>query len=205
MSGFRETRRFLAGTSARIRNPESALRDAGEDQIFRNTHRMRAGRDIDGRPFKASRRVERSGGQTLFDRGALAASQNVDASNTKLDYYSTDKRARAHWDGALIVPKKASFLTIPLRARGGMFGGEDLSVRQNRAGDRARHYKNTFFKWRGGRLFLFQKIGEKKVRALFMLVRSIKLPQRKWMGYGGDDLARLRERLRAHVFGERRR
>jgi hypothetical protein len=198
--GFRRSAR-------KMRSAKSALAFLGEEEILRNSRRLRSGVDVDGVPFKPSRRAGESGGQTLSQTGALGASMNYAAADKQLDLYSTDKRARVHYEGLEVRPKKGMFLTIPLRAGAGMFGGAmfGLDVKANRLGDRAGHYSksSTFFAWRGGKLFLFQKTSSKTIRALFLLVRSVQMPARRWFGFSKDDLELATKVLGDHVTGHK--
>lgn len=204
IDGLDRAREFLAGASRRMRNPEAALRLIGEAMLVSTQRRMRAGLDVDGKPFVRSRRAESGGGQTLWDRGALVSSVNYSVRPDGLVLFSSDKRAAVHYDGRTITPKRASFLTIPLRARGGMYAGRVVAT-GNRRGDRARHYQNTFFLRRGGRLFLMQRLpgeGRGRIRALFLLLRSVRLPRRKWLGFTRGDLEMVSQRLGRSIMGD---
>lgn len=203
IEGVPQAKASLFGSAARMRRPERALRFIGEEMLTRNARTLAAGLDVDGARLKPSRRAERSGGQTMFDTGALAASENYGVNGGNLDLFSTHPSAGVHWRGDTIRPKRAQFLTIPLRAAGGMFAG-GVDVRANRRGDRASHYAkaSTFFAWRNGRLFLFQKTGKNRLRALFLLVKSVRMPKRKWMGFGARDVEMVREVLARHVLSE---
>ncbi len=203
LDGGGDAGKFLGGVAARMRDPRRGLKFIGEEMLLRTHKRMRAGIDVDGRAFARSRRAEQSGGQTLFDRGALAASVNYEANATTLDLFSSDKRARVHQEGLEIRPKKAKFLTIPLRARGGLFSGPALDTQANRTGARASHFKNTFFLRRGRFLLLMQKTGDKTLRALFLLVRSIREKKREWLGYSPADQEMAGEVLGRHIEGDK--
>lgn len=202
MAGLAPTSAFVAGAAQRMANPGPALRFIGEQQLTRNTRRLAAGVDVDGRTFKRSRR----GGKTLWQTGALAASMNYQVGAKHLDYFSTDKRARVHYEGLEIRPKAGKkFLTIPLRAEGGMFAGAGVSANANRLGDRAGHYarKSTFFAWRNSKLFLFQKTGKGTIRALFLLVRKVQMVRRKWMGFSAEDVELANQVLAKHATGSK--
>src|SRR5688500_15215022 len=105
LEGKNEAQAELRGVMGRMRDTSPALRFVGEETILTNTRRLRAGMDVDGKPMKKSRRAERSGGQTLFDRGQLVASQNTEVSKNVLEYFSTDPRARVHYEGGTIRPR----------------------------------------------------------------------------------------------------
>jgi len=198
LAGARDTLAAIKGMTERAANPTRAFKFIGEAELTRNAHNIAAGRDTDGKPFKQSRRAAAGGGQTMLNRGEMASSINYVASADSLDFDSSSRAAAVHYDGLEI--KGRPWLTIPLRAKGGVFAGVTLDISKNRTGARARHFKNTFFARRGGKLFLFQKVGAHQVRALFILVRSVKMPVRKWMGV---DLNRAAEVLGRHVVGER--
>lgn len=204
IDGVSEARGFLRTAADRMRRPERELKLAGEEMLARTQRRMRAGLDVEGKPFVRSKRSERAGGQTLWDRGALAASASYATTRDVLELFSSDKRALVHYEGATITPKRAKFLTIPLRARGGMFAG-GVVAQDNRRGDRARHYKGTFFLRRGGRLFLMQRLpgeGRGRIRALFILLKKVQLPARRWLGFGRADVEMVAERLGRSVTGD---
>ena len=84
------------------------------------------------------------------------------------------------------------YLTIPLRARGGDNGRADraLTIVKNRTGRRARHYsaKSTFVRrTASGKLIIFQKEPSGAIRALFLLLKRVRYPKNKWLGYSADD------------------
>jgi hypothetical protein len=83
-----------------------------------------------------------------------------------------------------------------------MFGQSDTDTKGNRTGARARDFAKTFFLRRGERLFLMQKTGNGTVRALFLLVRSIRMPKREWMGFSNDDMEMAAEQLGRRITGE---
>jgi len=237
-SGVEEVKEYVAGAAKRLRGQSgrwvsrgAVLKNLGEEMLLRNQRRMRAGVDIDGKPFKTSGRSAQSGGQTLFNTGALAASINYDTPGSSLELFSSDKRARVHWEGLEITPKAGhKFLTIPLRGRGGLFdsiagGAAPLA---NRTGALAGHYSksSTFFLRRGSTLLLMQRVakvtgdggvsyrGHKRgkgstpagskytLRALFLLVTKVKIPQRKFFGFGNADVDMVADRLGGWVAGE---
>jgi phage gpG-like protein len=224
IDGVAEAKRFLGGAVERARNPRLPLKFIGEEMLFRTQKRMRAGVDINGRPFKKSARAEQAGGQTLFDRGALAGSANYQVTDTALDVFSTDKRARVHEDGLTILPKHGKFLTIPIRATGGLFGmAGGSAANANRAGYQARDYPkgSTFFLRRGSALFLMQRVGkvtsdeggvryrgmkrsssQGALRALFILVKKVEMVQREWLGFGADDATMATEEIGRYLSGD---
>ena len=181
------------GLAARdTRKPRALI---GEEMLLRTAERFARGIGPDGKPWKRSRRADRSGGQTLNDSGVLASRTAYDVKGTDdLDLFSWDKRARVHQLGLPITPTDGhEFLTIPLRARGGSYEAPERAVapRKGRDGRRARDYgaRSTFIARVRGRLFIFQKLGDGAVRALFLLVRSVVMPARPFLGFSDDDLA----------------
>ena len=210
LEGLGDVRLSLRNLLARSRDPRPALRYVGEEMLLRTENRLRRGVDVNGKPFKRSRRAERVGGQTLWDTGAMAGSVSYDVSAGKdLDLFSSDKRARIHYDGGTIVPKNSQYLTIPLRAKGGEYAGafRGLARKSNRLGARARDYKGTFFIRRNGKLFLAQRVpggeGKGALRFLFILLKRVTMPRREWLGFGPMDLQMAVERLGRHVTGEK--
>jgi hypothetical protein len=202
--GTAEVKRWLGLARDQARDPRPALKDSAEEMLARTQRRMRAGVDVHGRPFTRSRGGAGRGGQTLWDRGVLAASAQYSVTRDAFDLFSSDKRARVLQEGETITPKNSQFLTIPIRARGGMFGQRDVAAIGNRTGTRARHYKNTFFLRRGERLLLMQKTPGGALRALFLLVRSVKLPRREWLGFNSADLDMVAGKLGSHISGDKR-
>jgi hypothetical protein len=208
MSGVEDARGFIAGAASRMRDTRASRKFIGEEMLFRTQRRMRAGIDIDGKPFVPSRRASKFGGQTLWDRGRLAASVNYDTPGNDLELFSTDKRARVHWEGLEIFPKAGhKFLAIPLRAPGGLFAGAfgGVDVKANRTGRATGHYyrDSTFIKRIGRLTYIFQKVDKKRIRALFLLVRSVKEKQRKFFGFGASDLDMAANKLGADIVGEK--
>lgn len=216
LSGVDEVRRFMDGAVAAGKDTRRVRKVIGEEMLHRNHTRLAAGLDVDGKPMPRSRRVQRNGGQTLFDRGALAASVNYALTGEDLDLFSTDKRAGVHYRGDTILPKKGQFLAIPLRARGGLFQLEKAPpALANRTGARPRHYaaSATFFKRFGGKLFLVMRHGGTKgkkgdgqgkgrLTLLFLMVRKAKMIERRWMGYSKDDVAWAAEQYASAIFGK---
>jgi phage gpG-like protein len=168
-------------------------RSIGEEMLHRTAERMRRGVDPDGNAWKRSRRAERDGGQTLVHTGTLASRNAYDTPGADLQLYSWDKRSRVHQLGLKIEPKHGEYLTIPLRATGGLAEEPSRPVRANkgRDGRLSRHYArgSTFIARRNGKLFIFQHVGEHQVRALYLLVRSAQMVARPYLGFGDDDLA----------------
>jgi hypothetical protein len=204
-SGEREARAMFTDAKARMKNTLVMRKRFGEEMLVRNRRRLSSGVDIDNEAFKPSRRAAMFGGTTMFDSAALARSIHYDTPANDLDLFSTNKAARVHWLGLTIRPVHGSFLTIPLRARGGLFASAAVDVVANRTGRRASHYAaaSTFIKRFGNHAFIMQKVGAHSLRALFILLSEVKMPQRRWFGFGGDDLTLAAERLGDYVVGEK--
>jgi len=196
--GLREAQDAIRrlGLSAKDTRKPRAL--VGEEMLRRTEQRFARETGPDGKPWKKSRRTSREGGQTLSDTGTLRSRNAYDIRGDDLDLYSWDKRARVHQLGLTIKPKDGhEFLTIPLRAPGDDF--EDVTKRgrhrKGRDGRKAQHYGKdaegrgeTWVARVRGKLFIFQSTGH-GVRALFLLVRSVTLPARPFLGFNDDDLA----------------
>jgi len=88
--------------------------------------------------------------------------------------------ADIHETGGVIRPKRAKWLTIPLR------DALTKSGSQLRGGAlRARDFKNTFFmRTKNGNLLLMQRKTKKKNIALFVLKKSVTIPARHYMTKG---------------------
>jgi phage gpG-like protein len=170
----------------------------GEEMLRRTEERFAREVGPDGKPWKRSRRAEREGGKTLSNSGTLKSRVAYDVRGDDLDLYSWDKRARVHQLGLTIEPTEGhQYLTIPLRAKGGNFAGPQtpLITRKGRDGRKAAHYRaategigRTWVARVRGKLYIFQATGDHAVRALFLLVRSVKMEERPFLGFSQDDL-----------------
>lgn len=109
--------------------------------------------------------------------GALKRSFGATSSGDKLSdlqwlVFTTSPYAITHEDGAEIKPTEKRYLTVPLNA---------AMTKTGRKRGQARSFENTFVqKAKSGKLFIFQRYGKggKKIRPLFMLVDSVKIPPR---------------------------
>lgn len=199
--GVAEVKRFLGLAAQNARDPRPALKDAGEDMLGRHQLRLRRGVDVHGKPFKRSAGADRRSGQTLWATGKLASSVHYSVSKTAFDLFSSDPRARVHHEGLPVRPKNGKrFLTIPL-------DGATQGAVANRNGARARQFKNTFFLRFGAHLFLMQRVGKGKdkgsLRALFLLVRSVQMPRREWLGFDASDMEMVAGKLAARITGDK--
>jgi hypothetical protein len=204
-TGIRELRERIARTKTAMKDLRAPSKAIGEEMIVRTNARLGRGLDIHGRPFRRSRRSQVLGTPTLGGSDhSLARSAHYAVEGGGLVWYSDHIGADVHQSGKTITPKSAKFLTIPLRARGGT-GADDslrLTREKNRAGYRARDFKDTFFRWVNGKLFLFQKTdgrGARRggIRALFLLVKKVTMPKNEWFGFTAGD-----EEMAADTYGK---
>jgi hypothetical protein len=178
------------GDRARTKNLRRVHSFVGPEITLRTKRRMNAGVDVDGLPLK-SRRAARRGTPPLggaYKAYGRSLKWSLDT-NGDLKHFSTHPGADVVYSGKDIVPVNGKFLTLPVEAPGGFANdssspADDLSLIGNRSGLRARHYKNTFFRWLTGRLWLLQKEdNSKRLRFLFLLVKKTSRPPNKWMGF----------------------
>jgi hypothetical protein len=203
--GIPEIRERIARMRVAMKDLRAPSKLIGEEMIVRTNRRMARGLDIHGRRFRRSRRSEMLGTPTLggADR-SLARSAHYSVEAGGLVWFTDHIGADVHQSGKTIRPKSAQWLTIPLRARGGnaFDSGLRLARENNRAGYRARDYKDTFFRRVRGKLFLFQQTsgrGEERggIRALFLLVKSVRMPKNEWFGFTSSD-----EEMVTKVYGD---
>lgn len=110
--------------------------------------------------------------QVIRQRVSVLGSLNVDLS--EIVY------AAAQEFGATIVPKNKKALTIPFP---GVLGS-------------AREYQNTFI----AKGIIFQKIGKKQIKPLFVLKKKVVLPQRAYMRPAIEEhIPLLRQRLKQEL------
>ncbi len=142
----------------------------------------------EGPGWKKSRRAE-GGGQTLRRTGRLERSITYRPAADSLTIGSSDVRARIHFYGGVIKPKRAKFLTIPY----------DETVKRP-----ARDYDNTFaiLKFMGSWVgMIFQKQAGGKLRPLFHLVKKVVIPARPYFSMKRFR-PRVRQRMLEHYTGE---
>lgn len=194
LEGMKDLRARIAQLGVNIKDVRRPSKNVGEMMLASTHQRMARGLDVHGQRLKSDR-ASRQGHQPL--RG-LADSVHYAVDQEGLALFSSDIRAGVHFRGDTIVPKRARFLTIPLRARGGeSAGGAGLIA--NRTGRRARHYKNTFFLRKNGKLLLMQRTPGGALRALFLLVKKVKLKKNEWLGWSREDLNRTEEIYAKHL------
>jgi phage gpG-like protein len=203
--GLPEVQAAIRRLGLAARDTRPAREQIGEEMMVRTADRYARGVGPDGTPWKKSRRAELEGGATLDQDGNLKSRIGYDARGDDLDLYSWDKRARVHQLGLTIRPTPGhEFLAIPLRAPGGEFAVPKRPVkhRNGRDGRRTSHYErgSTFIGRVRGRLFIFQNVSEGVLRALFLLVRSVTMPKRPFLGFSDDDLS-MALAILANFFG----
>lgn len=207
IAGLDDLRKRVQRMKLNAKDLRAPSKLAGEEMIVRTQDRMAKGLDIHGRPFKKSRRSSVLGRPTLggSDR-SMANSAHYAVAGNGLDWYSTHIGAAVHQEGKTIKPKNRKWLTIPLRAIGGNNETAGLSMKANRSGKRALDFKGTFFLRSRGRLFLMQKLDGKKLRALFLLVKSMTMKKNEWFGFTAGDEGAVGEIYLDHLdtFGDKR-
>jgi phage gpG-like protein len=196
--GLREAQDAIRRLGLAAKDTRRLRESLGEEMLFRTEKRFDAQIGPDGKPWPKSRRAEREGGQTLSRTGVLRSRIGYDARGDDLELYSWDRRARVHQLGLTIEPTAGhQYLSIPLRAADGNFERAERPVisRKGRDGRRAKHYGQdktgsgaTWVARVHGKLFIFQATGSGP-RALFLLVRSVTMPARPFLGFSDDDLA----------------
>lgn len=205
--GLRDIQKRIAMLGDRLK--PGALRrpsvDIAKRLVASNRQRLARGVDVNGRPLRSALAkrlglVPLGGEFGLFGRSIRAEPM---ASGDGVDLYSTFIGADVAYKGKVITPRVKKFLTIPLEAKGGEASESDagrfmsagLSIKDNRTGRRAEHFENTFFMRTDGKLFLVQSDKRKKfsgtnarkLRFLFLLVRSVRYPKNEWLGVSNDD------------------
>lgn len=198
-----EVKAWLRKTKQRFTDLVDVNEDAGEELKLRHKRRLAAGIGVNGQKL-SSKFSTRFGTEPLGGaERSFGTSLGYEATRKGLVFFSTWKGAAVAQKGMTIFPKHAKFLTIPLRAKGGIFETGGLGTKKNREGYRAREFKDTFFLRSRGRLFLMQKLGKGgKLRALFLLVRSMKYPKNVWFGANEADSAAIGKLYLDAVAGE---
>lgn len=215
--GLSDIQRRVARLSERLR-PDGLRRPSVEVSkalVRANKIRLARGVDVHGRAMRSglAKRlglVPLGGEFRTFGRSVKA---EVFGHGDGVDLYSTFIGADVAYKGKTVRPKTRKYLTIPLEAKGGEFSRSErgnfltagLGIRDNRTGRRAGHYENTFFMNKDGKLFLvaadnrkrFSGEGRKKLRFLFLLVRSAQYPKNEWLGVSNEDLS-----MAAEVYGK---
>jgi phage virion morphogenesis protein len=200
IKGLAEVQAAIRRLGLAANDTRRARAEVGEEMLVRTERRFAEERGPDGEKWKPSRRSELGRGKTLSQTGTLRGRIAYDTRSTEdLELYSWDKRARVHQLGLTITPKPGhEYLTIPLdETEVAIVSGE---VKKGRDGRRARHYSGTFVARIHGRLFIMQRLSEGVVRSLFLLVRSVTMSARPFLGFNDDDLAMAMD-IFARFFG----
>jgi len=180
--------RALRDATRPVVNPEplfTALASDLERSVRKN---FRAG----GRPLKwqVSRWGMQEGRKTLIRRGLLLNSISRRHTGKEATVFTNNPYARIHEFGGVILPKRAKALTVPLSPL----------AEGKRAGDFDR--KQTFLLKRDGKapvIMLKQEQGEPI--ALFVLLKSVRIPARPFMEPPASDLQVMKERVERFVAG----
>jgi hypothetical protein len=204
--GLADLQRRIALLGERLK--PGALRrpsvDVAKQLVLSNKRRLGRGVDVNGRPLQSeiARKlglVPLGGEHGLFGKSIRAEPMTQ---GDGVDLYSTFIGAAVAYDGKVITPKHARFLTIPIEAKGGEFSHGDgsflaagLGIKENTTARRARDYEDTFVLDAHGSLFIvqndkrkkFSEGNKRKLRFLFLLVRSIRYPKNEWLGVSNDD------------------
>lgn len=181
----REAREWLTRLQRRIRDLTPFMRRIGERLMLSTSRRFEAGRDPEGRPWRAASDFAPSrqrGGTPLHGRGHLARPGRGYDYRARRDRVELGTRLRyglIHQFGGRIRPKEAKALTLP-------FPGVTRT---------ARSYADTFI--RRGTIMQTRRRG--KPRALFALKQQVTLPARPYLGVEEADWAAIRELFRLAV------
>lgn len=144
-----------------------------------------------GVPWPPSRRD----GQTLRDSGRLVSSIAPDSGDRWASWGTNVKYAAVHQFGGTIRPVTRRFLAVPIHPAGeGKWPSEwpegELFLVTRGEGEGS------------GPATLCRRRGEDQVEAIYLLLRSVTMPQRPFLGVDDDDLVELREILVDHVIGD---
>lgn len=206
--GLADIQRRIALLGERLKS--GALRrpsvEIAKRLVLANRARLARGVDVNGRALHsdiASRLglVPLGGEFGVFGRSIRAEPM---PQGDGVDLYSTFIGAAVAYEGKVITPRRARYLTIPLEAKGGEFSESDsggflsagLGIKDNRTARRAADYEDTFTLRTDGSLFIvqndkrkrFSTEGSRKLRFLFLLVRSVRYPKNEWLGVSDRDL-----------------
>jgi len=184
---------------------------AGAKRAFREQGR-------DGAVWKPSWRAKTTGGQTLVKSGALRRSIAfvVDGVTRFMVgvWGVAAKSAGVHQFGAVIRPVKGRMLAIPIGDVKGsprdfpntfIEAGRGLSSQAAQGKvERGRYFRENQVSQGPGdrrRVIVFQETA-RGVRALFLLVPSVTIPARPFLGYGPWEQSRVKRLVARHLKGE---
>lgn len=130
----------------------------------------------EGIPWKKLAHARPDGSSRILqDRGTLAASVRCDVSGSEVTLTASHVAANVHQYGAMIRPKTAKHLAIP------------VTVEAKRAGSPRRFGKPLFTIRSGDTMLMIQKAdGRKKKgdgKVQYVLVKSVTVPARPYLGF----------------------
>lgn len=138
--------------------------------------------DVDGRPFAPLKHPRPTGGsKPLNASGALGQSTQATVTDGELVISATGPGATILLNGGTITPTKAKNLAIPLTAAALQAGSP-------------RNYPGQLFYLRGksGKGVLAEKSGNHgQVKAQYVLVKSVTIPERKYLGLSDQSLGEI--------------
>ena len=175
--------RAARGTPAQLRG---LLKSASLMMASAIKDNLNKGTDPDGRPFRALAHPRPAGGnKPLRDRGLLLASITSTVKGMVAVAGTNRVGAALHQHGGTVRPVKRKWLTIPLTKKAARSGGAtrfpgELSPRINKKGT-------------AGVLVDEQDVAQ------FALVKSVRVPARRFVGFGRSLLARLDKLFAEHV------
>jgi phage gpG-like protein len=176
---------------------QDAVRNSAREQGATLSYSIQQNFKALGRPTKWKK--AKRGGATLQQTGRLRNSINVRAVMNRPGYSeliaSTNLAyAPIHHYGGVITPKKAKSLAIPL--------SKEAMTKRPRDFEDKRLFVMTSKK---GTKFLAEKVGETTIRH-FVLVKSVKIPERPFMMIQTEDIETFEKILVNHISdGLRRR
>lgn len=88
--------RVIGSAVAKAQQTQNLMEQVGEVLVSSTAERFEKGEGPDGTPWKASKRADKDGGQTLVDDGILHNSVGYQASPGHVEVGSNDVRARIH-------------------------------------------------------------------------------------------------------------
>ena len=171
------------------------LEKCGLEMVAQAKERFDSGKAPDGEPWKPLQRPRiRSGGNDLplRDRGLLAASMSAGVGHVErqtrdsIEVGTNLEYAATHQYGAVISAKRGKFLAIPLTRE---------SARSS-----ARNYKGElFFRKAGSAAFLSESTGSGALVNRYLLLKSVTIPARPFMGFSEENLEDLQEVVATHL------
>lgn len=205
------------GIGKRLKTMAARLSDQGREKLLRGFGQILvsgAKRNIaeqhgpNGEVWKATRR----GGEILRDTGLLMRSIVYRVAGRAVQIGSNLVYAAIHQFGGTIKPKNGQFLAIPLKgvARGAkpadfqdtfVRAGGDLAT--GKTGRALVMNRGRFESFTEGnqRAVIFQKTA-RGFRPLFLLLKSVTIPVRPYVGIGPKERQEMHDLARKHYLGE---